>query len=509
MRECYAFVLSQSCYDVYGEGGIRTLGSLLSYGALAKRCFQPLSHLTKIIAAGNIAVNCRLPTPTFVACSRFSSELPILDCQLIKSVVISEEEARRQILHKVSPLDKRVVSLANAIDCFSARDYFARLPLPAFDNSAMDGYAVVASSCKKGGRLRVIGEQPAGPDRKLRVSDGEAVRIFTGATLPQGADAIVMQEDVTRDGTDISLNADVEPGEFVRRRGCDLAEGQMILAKGQRILAPTVALLASQGFADVIVGGKPTAAVISTGDELVKPGEELQPGQIYDSNSVLLNALLLRCGLSGTAVEHCRDDRQSLSDAIKSGIKNHVLVISGGVSVGEHDLVKETLRELGAKIEIWRVAVKPGKPFLFGSIPQGTPSPVSSQRSARSRSQPRTRRADEGSVSGSKCLIFGLPGNPVSAFVTFLQFVRPAILRMMGATNLDLPQVPTKLAVGLMNDGDRPHYIRGRLEHEKFTPIGRQESHALFGLSQSNALLRVAVGQSLKVDDIVNVQIWD
>src|SRR5215475_12955115 len=124
--------------------------------------------------------------------------------------MISEEEARQRILEKISPLDQRAVSLADAIDCFSAEDYFARLPLPAFDNSAMDGFAVVASSCKKGGRLRVIGEQPAGPDRNLRVDDGEAVRIFTGATLPQGADAIVMQEDVTRYGNDIEVKVDVE-----------------------------------------------------------------------------------------------------------------------------------------------------------------------------------------------------------------------------------------------------------------------------------------------------------
>lgn len=391
--------------------------------------------------------------------------------------MISEEEARRRILDKIGPLDKRTIPLAGALDCFAAEDYFARLPLPAFDNSAMDGYAVVASSCKKGGKLRVIGEQPAGPDRKLRVSDGETVRIFTGATIPQGADAIVMQEDVTRHGTDITVNVDVDAGDFVRRRGCDLAEGQMILAKGERIRAATVALLASQGFADVIVGGKATAAVISTGDELVNPSEELQPGQIYDSNSALLNALLLRCGVSAIAVEHCRDDQQSLGDAIKSGIKNQVLIVSGGVSVGEHDLVKEALCELGAKIEIWRVAVKPGKPFLFGNI--------------------------------GECFVFGLPGNPVSAFVTFLQFVRPAILRMMGATTLDLSRIPARLAVDLTNDGDRPHYIRGRIDHDKFTPIGRQESHALFGLSQANALLRVSVGESLKAGEIVNVQIWD
>ena len=434
-----------------------------------------------------------------------SSELPIVDCQLIRFGVISEEEARRRILEKVGALDERTVPVAAALDCFAAQDYFARLPLPGFDNSAMDGYAVVASSCKKGGRLRVMGEQPAGPDRKLRVGAGEAVRIFTGATLPQGANAIVMQEDVTRDGADISLNADVEAGDFVRRRGCDLAEGQMILVRGERIRAATVALLASQGFADVIVGGNANAAVISTGDELVKPGEELQAGQIYDSNSALLSTLLQRCGVSAATVEHCRDDRQSLGNAIKRGIKNDVLIISGGVSVGEHDLVNEALRELGAKIEIWRVAVKPGKPFLFGRAQQSAPSPQSSP-SGRER---RTRSAGEGSVFGSNCLIFGLPGNPVSAFVTFLQFVRPAILRIMGATNLDLPQVPAKLTVSLTNDGDRPHYIRGRLEHGKFTPIGRQESHALFGLSQANALLRVGIGQALKADQIVDVQIWD
>jgi len=391
--------------------------------------------------------------------------------------VISEEEARTRILKNITPLPERKVPLASALDCFAAHDYFARLPLPAFDNSAMDGYAVVASSCKKGGRLRVIGEQPAGLDRQLRVGHGEAVRIFTGAPVPQGADAVVMQEDVTRHGSDISLNVEVEPGEFVRRRGCDVAEGQMILHRGERIHAATIALLASQGFSDLMVGGNATAAVISTGDELVKPGEELQAGQIYDSNSVLLNALLQHCGARVTTVEHCRDDRESLGAAIKRGITSHVLMISGGVSVGEHDLVKEALRELGANIEIWRVAVKPGKPFVFGNV--------------------------------GECFVFGLPGNPVSAFVTFLQFVRPAILRMMGATSLDLRQVPTKLAVDLTNDGDRPHYIRGRLEDEKFRPIGRQESHALFGLSQANALLRIAVGQSLKADELVDVQIWD
>jgi len=391
--------------------------------------------------------------------------------------MISEDEARSKILKIIQPLPVRRISLLSGLGYFAAEDYFARLPLPNFDNSAMDGYAVVASSSRTGERLRVIGEQPAGLDRKLRISPGEAVRIFTGAPTPAGADAVVMQEDVTRDRDEIVLNVDVEGDEFIRKRGCDLSEGQKILSAGERIRAATLALLASQGFSDLAVGAEVEAAIISTGDELVKPGENLKQGQVYESNSALLQALLKRCGAILKSAEHCRDDSESLIEAIKRGLKNHVLIITGGVSVGEHDLVQSALRSLGAKIDIWRVAIKPGKPFLFGR--------------------------------GGECAVFGLPGNPVSAFVTFLQFVRPAILKMMGAADLDLPEVPAKLIADLTNDSDRPHYVRGKLEGGKFTPFGRQESHALFGLSQSNALLRVAVGESLKAGAIVNLQLWD
>jgi molybdopterin molybdotransferase len=424
--------------------------------------------------------------------------------------MISEETARTTILEKVRPLPERTVPLSSGLGCFSARDLAARLPLPAFDNSAMDGYAVVASSCAKGKRLRVTAEQPAGRDKQLRVSPGEAIRIFTGAPMPQGADAIVMQEDVTRDGDEIVINTDVEAGEFVRRRGCDLSEGQKILAAGERIATATIALLASQGIGDLKVGGEVNAAILSTGDELVKPGEKLDLGQIYESNSALLGALLHRCGAAVNLVEHCGDERESLREAIKRGIKNHILIISGGVSVGEHDLVKDILREVGAEIEIWRVAIKPGKPFLFGSF-----SAESHYSAGKTAAGPTGSPQDESVRPADKmpvlrgCFIFGLPGNPVSAFVTFLQFVRPAILKMMGATNLNLPEVPAKLAVDLTNKGDRAHYIRGRLEHGKFSPVGRQESHALFGLSKSNALMRVDLGQSLRADEIVDVQIWD
>src|SRR5947208_965498 len=282
--------------------------------------------------------------------------------------MISEEEARKKILETIRPLSSRRLPISGALGCFAAEDYFARLPLPAFDNSAMDGYAVVGSSCAKGKRLLVTAEQPAGRDKQLCVSLGEAIRIFTGAPVPQGADAIVMQEDVTRDGDEIVINTDVEAGEFVRRRGCDLSEGQKILAAGERLRAATIALLASQGISDLTVGGEVNAAILSTGDELVKAGEKLDLGQIYESNSALLRALLHRCGAAVNLVEHCRDERESLRKAIKRGMKNHILIISGGVSVGEHDLVKDILREVGAEIEIWRVAIKPGTPSLFGSF---------------------------------------------------------------------------------------------------------------------------------------------
>jgi molybdopterin molybdotransferase len=391
--------------------------------------------------------------------------------------MISEEEARKKVLANIGVRPSRSVLLSQALSCFAAEDYFSSLPLPNFDNSAMDGYAVVASSCGLGKRLRVIGEQPAALDRQLRVSAGEAVRIFTGAPMPAGADAVVMQEDVTREGSEIVVNVDVEFSEFVRRRGCDLAESQKIVAKGERIHPATIALLASQGFTQVSVGGEVDAAIISTGDELVRAGEEIKPGQIYESNSVLLQALLQRCSAAVKSVRHCKDNAESLRKTLEEAIKYSVLIISGGVSVGENDLVQPTLRSLGAKIDIWRVAIKPGKPFLFG-------------------------RAGD-------CAVFGLPGNPVSAFVTFLYFVRPAILKMMGASNLNLPKVPAKLLVDLRNESDRPHYVRGRFENGTFAPVGRQESHALFGLSQSNALLRLEVGEARTGGESVNVQTFD
>jgi molybdenum cofactor synthesis domain len=390
--------------------------------------------------------------------------------------MISESDARAKILESVRPLPPRKISISEALDRFAAQDYLAQLPLPMFDNSAMDGYAVIASDCKKAKRLRVVGEQPAGVDRNLRVSNGEAIRIFTGAPMPVGADAVAMQEDIEREGDEIVLNADVDLGDFVRKRGCDLGEGQKILSKGERIVESKVALLASQGLAEVSIGGEVRAAIISTGDELAQPGEKLQPGQIYDSNAILLQALIRRCGATVAMSARCPDQAGSLEKEFQAAARNEITIVTGGVSVGEHDLVQAALRKLGAKIDIWRVAIKPGKPFLFGTL-------------------------------GSSHF-FGLPGNPVSAFVTFLQFVRPAVLKMMGANDVDLATLLAKLTVDQNNESERPHYVRGKFEKGNFTPIGRQESHALFGLSESNALLRIEVGESFKAGETVLVQTW-
>jgi molybdopterin molybdotransferase len=236
-----------------------------------------------------------------------------------------------------------------------------------------------------------------------------------------------------------------------------------------------LALLASQGFAEAKVGGAVRAALVSTGDELVAPGGSLGAGQIFESNSVLIQGLLAECGASVADVRHCPDDADSIESALRHGLQFEVLIVLGGVSVGARDFVKPSLNAIGARTDLWRVAVKPGKPFLFGRAGQ--------------------------------CAIFGLPGNPVSAFVTFLLFVRPAILRLMGAREdeLSLPRTNATLANDVNNDGDRPHYVRGQLRDGKFSAIGRQESHALYGLSRANALLRVPPGETFRSGETVPV----
>jgi molybdopterin molybdotransferase len=236
-------------------------------------------------------------------------------------------------------------------------------------------------------------------------------------------------------------------------------------------------LLASPGFTSIEIGSRVSAAIVTSGDELVPPGQKLMFGQIFESNGLMLSALAKRAGANVTLCANVRDEFKELCATLRKASKADLLIISGGVSVGEHDLVRRALLEIGATIDLWRVKIKPGKPFLFG------------------------KRKD--------CAIFGLPGNPVSSFVTFLILVRPALLKMMGAKDLDLPQSLARVGHEIAGDDLRPHYVRGRLQADRFVTIGRQESHALYGLTLANALLRVQPGQKIAAGSDVTVRLID
>lgn len=382
--------------------------------------------------------------------------------------MLEESEARQRILSHIPAATAESVRLDQAAGRYAAVDVFASLPLPPFDNSAMDGYAIHHTDCGPAGRVLILtGGQPAGPDLGLEVTPGHCVRIFTGAPLPRGTGAIVMQEDTVRsdDSPGITLTESTKPGEFIRHAGADLCAGQRLLTAGDLITPTRLAVLASQGAATLLCGQRPRACIVTTGNELIPPGQPLTvPGQIYNSNGPMLSALLAGAGAE-TTVRHSPDDLPFLTKTLQDALTSHdVVVLAGGVSVGDHDFVKPALEALGIPLEFWRVQIKPGKPFLF------------------------TTHAGK--------LIFGLPGNPASAFVTALLFVLPALRKLAGASETgELPvTTPATLTAAAGNPGDRPHYLRGHYQFStaSFTPAGLQQSHALAALASANALLRLA-----------------
>jgi len=397
-----------------------------------------------------------------------------------EDTLLTEPEARRRLLEAMQLPSPCTLPLQEAVGRIAGEDLSATIPLPGFDNSQMDGYAVQAGSASEGALLRVVGEQAAGVRcEELRVGPGEAIRIFTGAPLPPGADAVVMQEDVeVLESGEIRVLDAVEDGEFIRPKGADLCEGQAILRAGERLTAARIGLLASQGIDRVRAHPTPAVSVITTGDELRPPGETLEPGMIYNSNGPMLEALLREVGVSQIATVHAPDEPHQLADAIAKALdETDFCLIAGGVSVGERDYVREVLQGIGVETDFWKVRVKPGKPFLFG-------------------------RRGEG-------LVFGLPGNPVSSYVTFLLFVLPALKRWCGEVvdpeALPLESAHGRLSEELANPGDRPHYIRGILEGggdgATFRPVGMQQSHALSGLSRANALFRLEEGANWRGGD--------
>ncbi len=397
--------------------------------------------------------------------------------------MIDEFEARHRVLEATPRGPGERVPLAAARGRFAAEAVIGRVDLPGFDNSAMDGYAVKAAQAGSGARLKVSGEQAAGRDLGLELGDGEAIRIFTGAPMPKGADAVIMQEDVERLGDEIVIAEAAESGEFVRRRGADVCFGQKLMAVGDRIGAAQVGLLASQGIAEVEVFSTPRVVVVTTGDELREPGEhaQLEAGEIFNSNGAMLAALVERFGAQVVERRHASDEVEVLRGELQGALEAaDVVIVAGGVSVGERDLVKEELAGLGVESDFWRVKVKPGKPFLFG------------------------RR-------GGDQLIFGLPGNPVSAFTTFLLFVAPALQKWRGydrGNDRELPLMAMPATAGevIENRGDRPHYLRGRVDARgRFSPVGMQQSHAIYGMSRASAMLRLEAGAKVEAGDAVSV----
>lgn len=401
--------------------------------------------------------------------------------------MIELEAAQQQILAALPAPTAERACLTDVAGRYLVDGHLAAVDLPPFDNSAMDGYAVRAADVAGARpeapvRLHIIGRIPAGQDFEGEVRAGECVRLFTGSRLPRGADAVVMQEDtrVDADQPDEVLICDTAaPGESIRQRGEDVRQGTVIGRPGSAMTPGRIALFAAAGVGAVTVGRRPVVALLATGSELREVDQSLASGQIYESNRVALAALIARAGGRPHALplvaDHLDATRQALETAFAVG---DIVVTSGGVSVGEMDFVKAAFTALGGEMQFWKVSMRPGKPFVFGRL-------------------------------GQKFL-FGLPGNPVSAFVTFLLLVRPALLRWQGAADVGLPVQSGILAEALVNRGDRRHFLRVRMDGTgQVFSAGRQASHALGSLAEANGLLDLGPGAALPVGHRVNVYAWD
>lgn len=394
--------------------------------------------------------------------------------------MIEVSEALARILATTPQPVAEELPLSQAVGRFAIEAIRARVPLPGFDQSSMDGYAVRSEDAAAGGEvLRVTGTGVAGAMAARPVGRGEAVRVFTGAQLPPGADAVVMQEDVELQGDRIRIVEPVRSGEFVRRAGEVVCRGQRLVEPGGRLGAAALGLLASQGFGAVLVGGAPSVGIVTTGDELVEPGAgELHAGQIFNSNATMLEAALRGVGIDSVRRWHAVDDFDETVSTLADGLQwADVLLVAGGVSVGDRDFVKPALAACGVERDFWGVRIQPGKPLLYAATAAGKQ-------------------------------VFGLPGNPVSAIVGFEVFVLPALFARMGAGERDrgLRRIPVRLARDIANGGDRPQYLRGAIDAEgRFTEGAQQGSHGLLGLAEADALLRVEAGERLSGGDLAMV----
>jgi molybdopterin molybdotransferase len=384
--------------------------------------------------------------------------------------VLTVPEAKDIILAAAHPLPDAVVPLGDALDCVLARDIASPVNLPMWDNSSVDGYAVRAADVSDATEnspihLHVVTQVPAGGTAKATIEPRTCARIFTGAPIPEGADAVVMQEE-TRPHHEgyIAVTESVEPGENIRRTGDDVKKDEVVLRAGALLGPPQLGLAAALGMAQLVVHRRPRVGVLVTGAEIVELGRPLRDGQIYDANSSALSAFVKQAGCEPVELGIADDTREDLHEKIDYGLSECDVVITvGGVSVGEYDLVKDVLTELGCEQKFWKVAMRPGKPFVFA------------KRDAK--------------------LVFGLPGNPVSAAVTFLMLVRPALQKMRGLAEIDLPTVTAEAAEDFVNSGDRFHYMRASLQRhgEKWLakPMPNQGSHAIASFAKASCLVEV------------------
>lgn len=344
-------------------------------------------------------------------------------------MALSFENARALILSKVASLPAVSVPLIDSVGRVAAAEVRAMRDVPDWDNSAMDGFAVRAEDCRSMPSLQIDGYIPAGGNASgISVKQGQAVRIMTGAPVPQGCDSIVPIEETEEKDGRLMIRGRVKEGDHIRVRGEDVQKGAVVIAPGCVIRPAEINMLASFGLKTVDIHRRPSVAILSTGDELVEPGEPIGPGQIYNSNAYALAAAVFEVGGLPELLGIARDDQASLRQKMIAGLQADVLITSAGVSMGDRDLVCEVLEEIGVESQFWQVDIKPGKPTAFG-LKDGKP-------------------------------VFSLPGNPVSSLVTFEQFVRPALLKMLGHRRVIKPYVKAVLQEEIKKKAGRVHFLR-------------------------------------------------
>jgi molybdopterin molybdotransferase len=393
--------------------------------------------------------------------------------------MISVEEARQRILDALRPKSAEVVALADAWSRVSAEAVRARLTQPPFDVSAMDGYALRAADGLLGARLRVIGAAPAGHPFDSPVRANEAVRLFTGSVVPAGTDAILLQEDATRDGDTVQVNEAVVAGRHIRRAGQDFAAGDVVIPPGRRITARDVGLAAAANHPWLTVHRRPRVAILATGDEIAMPGEPIPPGGIVSSNSHALAALVRAAGGAPMVLPVARDDSAAIGAVADSLVGVDMLVTTGGASVGDHDLVIASLQARGMTLDFWQIAMRPGKPLLFGQLGD-TP-------------------------------VLGLPGNPVSAMVCAILFLLPALSLLSGLPAAPPPVTTAVLGSAVKANDKRADHLRASISSDEtgrlvVLPFSVQDSAMLRRLALADALiLRPALAPALEAGAEVSI----